>query len=165
MGERDEGFGGGPFDVYRIAVLRGGDRAAVTVAVVAMRRRGLVGAAEPGVLRTTGPLVGRAAHPLEKAVHATLHRPCTLGELTGRARVRVCVGGIRRALAGEGLWHRRPGRPTRAGRRLLRELRRSLPPPATADDLADDQRALEAVALHGDRALFLASRTSPGTRG
>ncbi len=72
-------------------MLRGGDRAVVTVAVVAQHGRGLVEAAEPGFRRNSGPLSGRAAHPLETAVHAAPYRPRTLPELTERARVRTCV--------------------------------------------------------------------------
>ncbi|WP_108952517.1 hypothetical protein [Streptomyces fragilis] len=79
--------------MYRIAVPRGGDRAAVTAAVVAMHGRGPAEAAEPGFLRNTGPLSGRAAHPLEKAVHAAPYRPPALLEPTERARVRECGGG------------------------------------------------------------------------
>jgi hypothetical protein len=154
MGEHGEGDGGRRLDVYRIAVLRGGDRAAVTAAVVAMRRRGLVEAAEPGFLRNTGPLSDRAAHPLEKAVHAALYRPLTLLELTERPRVRMCVRTIRSALVAEGLLHRRPRTPTRAGRRLLRTLREASAPPVAAGDPPDDLRAVEAVALHGDEALW-----------
>jgi uncharacterized membrane protein YgcG len=156
MEEHGEGGGGRPLDAYLVAVLRGGDRAAVTAAVVAMCRRGLVGAAEPGVLRTTGPLSGRAAHPLEKAVHSALYRRCTLLELMRRPRVRACVGTVRSALVAEGLLHRRLHSPTRAGRRLLRELREELPRPVRAADLTDDDRALRAVALHGDEAVLLA---------
>ncbi|WP_151769977.1 TIGR04222 domain-containing membrane protein [Streptomyces abyssomicinicus] len=156
MGGHGGGGGGRPLDVYRVAVLRGGDRAAVTVAVVALCRRGLVEAAEPGVLRTTGPLSGRAAHPLEKAVHAALHRRCTLLELMARPRVRMCVTTVRASLTAEGLLRRRLPVPTRAGHRTLRELRAAHPPPVRAAELADDDSALTAVALHGDQALLLA---------
>ncbi|MER5481562.1 TIGR04222 domain-containing membrane protein [Streptomyces sp. NPDC002734] len=154
MGERGEGDGGRPLDAYRIAVLRGGDRAAVTVAVVALHGRGLVEAAEPGFLKNTGPLSGRAAHPLEKAVHAALYRPLTLLELTERARVRMCVRTLRSALAAEGLLHRRTYTSTRAGRRLLRALGAAAEPPAHATGPPEERDALRAVALRGDAALL-----------
>ncbi|MGW5537713.1 TIGR04222 domain-containing membrane protein [Streptomyces sp. NPDC004009] len=136
-----------------IALLRGGDRAAVTVAVLALHLRGAVEAGRPGTLRRTGAAdAGTFRHPLEKAVRTGLYRPAGPRELTARAVVRRALAGTRAELVAAGLLRALPPGRTRAGRRLLVELRERRPLPDGPDGLAE-QEVLVAVALHGERAL------------
>ncbi|MGQ4416775.1 TIGR04222 domain-containing membrane protein [Streptomyces sp. SAS_269] len=137
-------------DPCAIALLRGGDRAAVTVAVLALHLRGAVDAGRPGTLRRTG--TGDAAtfrHPLEKAVRTGLYRPAGPRELPGRAVVRRALARMRAELVAAGLLRALPAGRTRAARRLLAELRERHPFP----DGPAEQEVLLAVALHGERAL------------
>ncbi|MFF4354875.1 TIGR04222 domain-containing membrane protein [Streptomyces sp. NPDC001530] len=106
-----------------VALLRGGPRAAVTVAVLAPHLRGAADAGRPGTMRTSGASAG-AGLPLEKAVHASLYRPAGMRELLERPRVR----------------------------RTLAELRATRPLPTGREGLTTDDILL-AVALYGDAAL------------
>ncbi|MGV9754706.1 TIGR04222 domain-containing membrane protein [Streptomyces tricolor] len=140
-------------DPCAVALLRGGDRAAVTVAVLALHLRGAVEAGRPGTLRKTG--TGGAEpfrHPLEKAVRTGLYRPAGPRELPGRAVVRRALARMRAELAADGLLRALPPRRTRAARRLLAELRARRPLPDGPDGLPEDE-ALLAAALYGERAL------------
>ncbi|QTE01798.1 TIGR04222 domain-containing membrane protein [Streptomyces cyanogenus] len=140
-------------DPYAVALLRGGDRAAVTVAVLGLHLRGAVEAGRPGTLRRTG--TGRAEpvrHPLEKAVRTGLYRPAGPRELPGRAVVRRALARMRAELAADGLLRVQPPRRTRATRRLLAELRERRPLPDAPDGLPEEE-ALLAAALYGERAL------------
>ncbi|MFJ9833906.1 TIGR04222 domain-containing membrane protein [Streptomyces sp. NPDC101169] len=143
-------------DPCAVALLRGGDRAAVTVAVVALHLRGTVDAGRPGTLRRTGP--GDAAafrHPLEKAVRTGLYRPAGPRELPGRAVVRRALAMMRAELLAAGLLRALPPGRTRAARRLLAGLRERHPlpeGPAGTGGLAEED-VLLAVALHGERGL------------
>ncbi|WP_445282782.1 TIGR04222 domain-containing membrane protein [Streptomyces sp. DSM 118148] len=145
-----------PPDPCAIALLRGGDRAAVTVAVLALHLRGAVDAGRPGTLRRTG--AGDAAtfrHPLEKAVRTGLYRPAGPRELTGRAVVRRALARTRAELVAAGLLRALPPGRTRAARRLLAELGecRPLPSGPAGPDGPAEEEMLLAVALHGERAL------------
>ncbi|MEV5147983.1 TIGR04222 domain-containing membrane protein [Streptomyces sp. NPDC052727] len=140
-------------DPYAVALLSGGDRAAVTVAVLGLHLRGAVEAGRPGTLRRTR--TGRAEpvrHPLEKAVRTGLYRPAGPRELPGRAVVRRALARMRAELAADGLLRELPPRRTRATRRLLAELRERRPLPESPDGLPEEE-ALLAVALYGERAL------------
>ncbi|MEU3412544.1 TIGR04222 domain-containing membrane protein [Streptomyces sp. NPDC006658] len=142
-----------PSGPYAVALLRGGDRAAVTVAVLALHLRGGVEAGRPGTLRKT--TTGGAAphrHPLEKAVRTGLYRPAGPSELPGRAVVRRALVRLRAELTAEGLLRPLPPRRTRAARRLLTSLRERRPLPQGPGGLPEEELLL-AVALYGERAL------------
>ncbi|MFH9663139.1 TIGR04222 domain-containing membrane protein [Streptomyces sp. NPDC017248] len=142
-----------PLDPCAVALLRGGDRAAVTVAVLALHLRGAVEAGRPGTLRKTA--TGGAAplgHPLEKAVRTGLYRPAGPGELPGRAVVRRALVRMRAELAVRGLLRTLPPRRTRAARRALAGLRACRPLPTGPGGLSQAETLL-AVALYGERAL------------
>ncbi|MEV6804687.1 TIGR04222 domain-containing membrane protein [Streptomyces sp. NPDC051132] len=142
-----------PLDPCAVALLRGGDRAAVTVAVLALHLRGAVEAGRPGTLRKTA--TGGAAplgHPLEKAVRTGLYRPAGPGELPGRAVVRRALTRMRAELAVRGLLRTLPPRRTRAARRALAGLRACRPLPTGPGGLSEEETLL-AVALYGERAL------------
>ncbi|MEV7684692.1 TIGR04222 domain-containing membrane protein [Streptomyces bungoensis] len=142
-----------PPDPCAVALLRGGARAAVTVAVVGLHLRGVVLAGRPGTLRRIGtPDALSLRHPLEKAVRTGLYRPAGLRELAERAVVRRALARTRAELAAEGLLRPLPPGRTRAARRLLASLRARRPLPGSRDGLADEE-VLLAVALYGERAL------------
>lgn len=141
---------------HEIAMLRGGPRAAVTVAVVALHLRGAVESGRPGTLRREPrPEQGDVPphrHPLEKAVRVGLYRPAGIRELLGRAVVRRALSRMRAELAGAGLLRLVRFSPTRAARRYLADLRRATPMPQDRAGLAE-REILLAVALYGDPAL------------
>ncbi|MFD8419536.1 TIGR04222 domain-containing membrane protein [Streptomyces sp. NPDC059466] len=145
-------------DPYAVALVRGGPRAAVTVAVLALRLRGVVEAGRPGTMRTSrAPAhadhpADRAAHPLERAVHASLYRPAGMGELLRRTRVRQALAQVRAELTEAGTFRTFPPGPTLAARRLLRRTRAERPLPTGREGLSSHDMLL-AVALHGAGAL------------
>ncbi|MFF8863191.1 TIGR04222 domain-containing membrane protein [Streptomyces sp. NPDC015139] len=143
-----------PPDACAVALLRGGDRAALTVAVLGLHLRGVVEAGRPGTLRRAGGPgdAGPFRHPLEKAVRTGLYRPAGPRELPGRAVVRRALARMRAELRAAGLLRSLPPGPTRAARRELAALRALHPLPDGPDGLPDDQ-VLLTVALHGARAL------------
>ncbi|MFD8999831.1 TIGR04222 domain-containing membrane protein [Streptomyces sp. NPDC059582] len=137
---------------HEIARLRGGPRAAVTVAVLDLHLRGAAAAGRPGTMRSAGPATGQPLAPLAKAVHAALHRPAGLRQLLDRPVVRRALTDLRGELGAAGLLRAFPPGRTRAGRRTLRTLRAEHPLPADGSGLSTRDKLL-AVALYGDRAL------------
>ncbi|MEV8542120.1 TIGR04222 domain-containing membrane protein [Streptomyces sp. NPDC051572] len=138
---------------HEVALLRGGSRAAVTVAVVALHLRGEVRAGRAGTMRASGVAAGAGALPrLTKAVHSALYRPAGMRELLGRRGVDEALGELRGDLVAAGLLRRVPPRRTRAARVLLKSLRTQHPFPAGREGLLWDD-VLLAVALYGDKAL------------
>ncbi|WP_309060632.1 TIGR04222 domain-containing membrane protein [Streptomyces sp.] len=167
---------------HEIALLGGGPRAAVTVAVVALHLRGAVEAGAPGTLRAVDGEAGRAlpalpppgtpldvwpadgpgpAEPvtgarralyLESAVYSCLGEPSEVRELVRHPDVRWAVAEVRVGLAEAGLLRYPLLGPTRAARRRLRVLRKACPVPASRRGLPDHDKLL-AVALHGETAL------------
>ncbi|MFH0175994.1 TIGR04222 domain-containing membrane protein [Streptomyces cacaoi] len=159
---------------YEVALLRGGPRAAVTVAVLALQLRGLVDAGRPGRIRATGAIGASGAPPAEdagdgrpaldalpalpKVVCAALQRPASIAELEARPDVREALSGLRAGLVAAGMLRSLPPRRTRAARRALRALRGGHPLPAGRKGLSTDD-VLMAVALYGESALsVLAAR-------
>lgn len=141
---------------HEIAMLRGGPRAALTVAVVALHLRGAVESGRPGTLRRE-PSPEQAdppphRHPLERAVRVGLYRPAGIRELLDRAVVRKALSRMRAELAAAGLLRLVRASPTRAARRYIADLRRNTPMPRDRTGLAEED-VLLAVALHGDPAL------------
>lgn len=138
-----------------VALLRGGPRAAVKVALVALHLRGAVAPGPAGTIRTSNPAPGTSfgsALALEKAVRGSLYLPAGLRELMDRPRVRRALAELRGEAAAAGLLRRLPPRRTRAARRVLRELRAATPLPAGPEGLSPAE-VLLAVALYGDTAL------------
>lgn len=173
---------------YEVALLRGGPRAAVTVAALALQLRGLVDAGRPGRIRATrapgaagatgaratgAPSAGdtRGGRPTQEAldalpaldtlpetVYAALQRPASLAELEARLDVREALSGLRAGLVAAGMLRSLPPRRTRAARRVLRALREGHPLPTGRKGLSEAD-VLMAVALYGEPALsVLAAR-------
>ncbi|MEU3347642.1 TIGR04222 domain-containing membrane protein [Streptomyces sp. NPDC006700] len=136
---------------HEIAFLRGGRRAAVTVAVLALRAKDAVGPGRGGTMRTTGPARGALPH-LTKTVHAALYRPAGMRQLLDREPVARALTDLRHELTDAGLLRVFPPGRTRAGRQALRDLRDRHPLPTAGKGLSADDRLL-AVALYGDPAL------------
>ncbi|SES09928.1 TIGR04222 domain-containing protein [Streptomyces sp. yr375] len=159
--------GGTPvrLEPYEVALLRGGSRAAVTVAVLALHLRGLIDVGRPGRIRASAvaPSEGteNALPVLPAAVRAALQRPMSVAELEARPEVREALAGVRAGLVAAGMLRSLPPRRTRAARRALSALlvEHPLPPlPADRKGLSADDTLL-AVALHGESALnILAAR-------
>ncbi|MFF5955848.1 TIGR04222 domain-containing membrane protein [Streptomyces luteogriseus] len=142
---------------HEIALLGGGPRAAVTVAVVELYLRGLVEAGLPGTVRAGVADAGRAEQPLSSlaaAVHACLRTPATPTALVKDPGVRLAVAVMRIPLAEAGLLRRPLLGATRAARRHVRDLRREHSLPASRHGLSDSERLL-LVGLHGEGALRL----------
>ncbi|WP_425245003.1 TIGR04222 domain-containing membrane protein [Streptomyces sp. NEAU-NA10] len=145
---------------HEIALLRGGPRAAVTVAAVGLHLRGVVQAGLPGTMRTAeavpaDAIPGQAPSPLpplEKTVHESLRKPCGLRQLVKRSDVRLAVALMRVPLAEAGLLRYPLLGPTRAARRRVRALQELHARPAGRHGLTDHDKLL-AVALHGEAAL------------
>ncbi|MEV5311439.1 TIGR04222 domain-containing membrane protein [Streptomyces sp. NPDC052610] len=139
---------------HEIALLRGGPRAAVTVALVALHLRGVVEPGRPGTVRAVpwDAAVSRLSSPWEDVVHSELEKPLRPRRLTRRPYVRLGVSLIRVRLAEEGLLRWPFLGPTRAARRDLAALRERHPLPARRQGLTDHDKLL-AVALHGEAAL------------
>ncbi|WP_328941849.1 TIGR04222 domain-containing membrane protein [Streptomyces sp. NBC_00250] len=99
-----------------LALLRGGRRAAVTVALVALHQRGAVAAGRKHTIRANGG-PGRTRDPVQLGVHGALHRAFALRDLAVRPEARKAVDALRRELRGAGLL--RPPRRLWAARTLL----------------------------------------------
>ncbi|MFF3334833.1 TIGR04222 domain-containing membrane protein [Streptomyces sp. NPDC002888] len=145
---------------HEIALLRGGPRAAVTVAAVGLHLRGAVEAGRPGTMRTADAVPVDAPPgqpppplpPLESAVRASLEQPCEPRKLAKRPDIRLAVALMRIPLAEAGLLRYPLLGPTRAARRQVRDLQELHPLPAAGRGLTDHDKLL-AVALHGEAAL------------
>ncbi|MGW2303509.1 TIGR04222 domain-containing membrane protein [Streptomyces sp. NPDC001809] len=85
-----------------LALLRGGRRAAVTVALVALHQRGAVAAGRKHTIRANGG-PGRTRDPVQLGVHGALHRAFALRDLTVRPEARRALDALRRELRGAGL--------------------------------------------------------------
>ncbi|MFE6423757.1 TIGR04222 domain-containing membrane protein [Streptomyces enissocaesilis] len=156
------------WEPHEIALLNGGPRGAVTVAVVALH---LKGALETGPRRTlcaTGP-EPEGLGPFEGTVLDCLREPLTARELVRHSDVRLAVALARIPLADEGLLRYPRLGPTRGARRRVEFWRERHPLPTVRHGLSDEDTLL-AVALHGDAALRMllprfalrAGLTAPG---
>ncbi|MFD4262606.1 TIGR04222 domain-containing membrane protein [Streptomyces sp. NPDC058534] len=141
---------------HEVALLRGGPRAAVTVAVVDLYLRGAVDAGPAGTVRARRSEPGTATTalpPLAEAVRWTLdEEPLGIRKLTRHPDVRLAVALMRIPLAEDGLLRYPLLGPTRAARRRVRLLRELHPLPASRRGLTAEDRLL-AVALHDVAAL------------
>ncbi|MFE5793581.1 TIGR04222 domain-containing membrane protein [Streptomyces sp. NPDC056503] len=99
-----------------LALLRGGRRAAVTVALVALHQRGAVAAGRKHTVRANGG-PGRTRDPVQLGVHRSLRNALAVPALALRPEARRAVDGLRAELGRAGLV-RPPGR-RRAARLLL----------------------------------------------
>ncbi|MFE6281708.1 TIGR04222 domain-containing membrane protein [Streptomyces sp. NPDC057877] len=137
-----------------IALLRGGPRAAVTVAVLALHLRGAAMPDRPGTLSPRPLDTGAEGTPLEIAVHSALREPTRLRKLARDPEVRLAVARMRIPLAEAGLLRYPLLGPTRATRREVRALRKRHAMPTSRRGLGDHDKLL-AVALHGEAALHV----------
>ncbi|MEU9592623.1 TIGR04222 domain-containing membrane protein [Streptomyces sp. NPDC048219] len=136
---------------HEIALLGGGPRAAVTVAVVALHLRGAVETGPRRTLCATGP-EPEGLGPFEGTVLDCLHEPLTARELVRHPDVRLALALTRIPLAEDGLLRYPLLGPTRGARRRVAFWRERYPLPAARHGLTDEDTLL-AVALHGDAAL------------
>jgi hypothetical protein len=139
---------------HEIALLRGGPRAAVTVAVVDLYLRGAADAGPPGTVRATpADSAPDSLPPLAQAVRqACLPEPLGVRALTRHPDVRLAVALMRIPLAEAGLLRYPLLGPTRAARRRVRALQARHPLPVSRRGLSDADKLL-AVALHDVAAL------------
>ncbi|MFJ9715532.1 TIGR04222 domain-containing membrane protein [Streptomyces sp. NPDC101213] len=146
---------------YEVALLRGGPRAAVTVAVVALHLRGAVEAGRPGELRASEASSGAAGQAppapsplpqLAEAVRTAPARPAGLSWVREHADVRAALAGLRAGLRSAGLLRALPPHRTGAARRVLDALSADHPLPARRKGLSEAD-VLMAVALYGEPAL------------
>ncbi|MCZ0981934.1 TIGR04222 domain-containing membrane protein [Streptomyces diastatochromogenes] len=93
---------GGRAPPQALALLRGGRRAAVTVALVALHQRGAVAAGRKHTIRANGG-PGRTRDPVQLGVHGALHRALALRALALRPEARRAVDALRGELRGAGL--------------------------------------------------------------
>ncbi|WP_105969994.1 TIGR04222 domain-containing membrane protein [Streptomyces geranii] len=145
-------------DPYYVALLRGGPRDAVTVAVLALHQRGAVEAGRPGTMRVTTRSAGGGPPVLEKAVYAALHRPAGIKELLARPGVRRALAELRGELRDAGLLRRFPPRRPFTTRLTLRSLGKQFPLPVTRKGVQPAD-ALFAVAFYGTPALAVLAPT------
>ncbi|WP_225637075.1 TIGR04222 domain-containing membrane protein [Streptomyces solaniscabiei] len=138
---------------HEIALLGGGPRAAVAVAVVALHLRGAVETGPRRTLCATGP-EPEGLGPFEGTVLDCLREPLTARELVRHPDVRLALALTRIPLAEEGLLRYPRLGPTRGARRRVAFWRDRYPLPAARHGLSDEDTLL-AVALHGDAALRL----------
>ncbi|MEU9294942.1 TIGR04222 domain-containing membrane protein [Streptomyces sp. NPDC048266] len=96
-----------------LALLRGGRRAAVTVALVALHQRGAVAAGRKHTIRANGG-PGRTRDPVQLGVHRALHRAFALRDLVLRPEARRAVDALHGELRATGLM-RSPARRGAAG--------------------------------------------------
>ncbi|MFG3545833.1 TIGR04222 domain-containing membrane protein [Streptomyces sp. NPDC047725] len=144
-----------PLAPHEVALLRGGPRAAVTVAVVDLYLRGAVEPGPPGTVRALPSQPGTGANPpspLAEAVRGCLDEPMGVRRLTRHADVRLAVALMRIPLAEAGLLRYPLLGPTRGARGRVRELRERHPLPAGRHGLTAEERLL-AVALYDTAAL------------
>ncbi|MGX1273132.1 TIGR04222 domain-containing membrane protein [Streptomyces phaeoluteigriseus] len=153
---------------HEVALLRGGPRAAVTVAVVALHLRGAVEVGRPGRLRTSeasseaaGPAAPQPSAPpapplppLAEAVRTALARPAGLPQVQDHADVRAALAELHAGLRSAGLLRALPPHRTRTARRVLDALSAEHPLPAGRKGLSESG-TLMAVALYGEPALHV----------
>jgi hypothetical protein len=139
---------------HEIALLRGGPRAAVTVALVALHLRGMVVPGPPGTVRAVpwDAATAELPPPFEDVVHSALDRPLRPRRLMRHPDVRPAVALTRVPLAEAGLPSRPFLGPPRAARREVAALRARHPLPARRYGLPDHDK-LPVVAPHGEAAL------------
>ncbi|WP_200429544.1 TIGR04222 domain-containing membrane protein [Streptomyces sp. NE5-10] len=115
-GDAGTGSAGTVPDPQALALLRGGRRAAVTVALVALHQHGAVAAGRKHTVRANGG-PGRTRDPVQLGVHRSLRNALALRALALRPEARRAVDGLSAELGRTGLL-RPPGR-HRTARLLL----------------------------------------------
>jgi hypothetical protein len=148
--DTDTDFG---LEPHETALLAGGPRAAVSVALVALWLRGVVETGPRETLCVPGP-PPEELRPFVGTVMDCLAEPLTVRELVRHPDVRLALAVTRIPLADAGLlrWPRLT--PNRTARRRVEFLRERYPLPAHRHGLGDEDTLL-AVALHGEAALRL----------
>lgn len=92
-------------DPQAVALLRGGRRAAVTVALVALQQRGVLTSGRLGTVRADRSAPVGVRDPLQLAVHLSLRRPLGVRLVASQPRVQRALDALRDELAGAGLLH------------------------------------------------------------
>ncbi|MEU8618578.1 TIGR04222 domain-containing membrane protein [Streptomyces sp. NPDC048623] len=144
-----------------LALLRGGPRAAVVVALVALHQRGAVAAGRRGTIRANGG-AGRTRDPLQLGVHRSLQRALTLRLLATRPKARQALDALRAELGRTGLL-RPPGR-HRAARVLLICVPLTVAAGLAANGVSGPALALGAVPVLGAAALLCVPPTTRAAR-
>ncbi|QIJ65485.1 TIGR04222 domain-containing membrane protein [Streptomyces sp. JB150] len=140
---------------HEIALLRGGPRAAVTVALVALHLRRLAEPGRPGTVRAVprDAATAELTSSFEDLIYgALLDRPLRPRRIVRHPDVRLAVALVRVPLAEAGLLRWPFLGPTRAARREVAALRARHRLPVRRHGLTDHDKLL-AVALHGEAAL------------
>ncbi|MFF5971181.1 TIGR04222 domain-containing membrane protein [Streptomyces sp. NPDC012769] len=140
-----------------LALLRGGPRAAVTVALVALHQRGAVAAGRRGTIRANGG-AGRTHDPLQLGVHRSLQRALALRVLATRPTARQALDALSAELGSRGLL-RPPGR-LRAARLLLGSVPVTIGTGLVATGLSGPALAVGAVPVLAAAALFCVPPTT-----
>ncbi|MFP1625018.1 TIGR04222 domain-containing membrane protein [Streptomyces sp. 5K101] len=145
-----------------VALLRGGRRAAVTVALVALQQRGVVTSGRKGTVRIDG-WAAAVRDPLQLAVHTSLRRPVGIRVLLTVPRVQRALDGLHDQCAAQGLL--RPGRRWHAARALLCAVPLTiLAGLVVTPDSPATQTAAAAVPVAGAVALWFVPRQTPAAR-
>jgi hypothetical protein len=149
-------------DLYELAMLSGGPDLAIATAAAQLHGDGLLKSWADGTLQAVGELAG-GAHPLECEVHATVRRERAMtgaalrAELGGRNAIALLTEDLTEAglleTARRGPFGRPRLRPTRAGRRLVDDLRAAAPQLRSHPASGESARA---TALFGGGSLWLA---------
>ncbi|MFF8841638.1 TIGR04222 domain-containing membrane protein [Streptomyces sp. NPDC015127] len=151
----------GPPGPQSVALLRGGRRAAVTVALVALQQRGVVTNGRPGTVRIDG--WGTAVRdPLQLAVHTSLRRPVGIRVLLTVPRVQRALDALHDQCAAQGLL--RPGGRWRAARALLCAVPVTVATGLVATPGSLVGTAAAAVPVAGAAALWFVPRQTPAAR-
>ncbi|MFI9168346.1 hypothetical protein [Streptomyces lincolnensis] len=143
-GVKDSGATARP-EPYAVALLRGGPRAAVTVAELAPRPRGVADAGRPGTVRVSGE-PGGAGQTLP-----ALREPMGVRQLAALPDVRRAPGELRDELARRPVTQASTPPDPRRATRAPRPVRRTTAP-RDREGLSADAIAM-AVAPHGEPAL------------
>ncbi|MFB7864203.1 TIGR04222 domain-containing membrane protein [Streptomyces sp. NPDC056069] len=144
-----------------LALLRGGPRAAVTVALVALHQRGAVAAGRRGTIRANGG-AGRTRDPLQLGVHRSLQRALALKVLATRPKARQALDALRGELGRTGLL-RPPGR-LKAARLLLGLVPVTVAVGLLATGLSGPALALSTVPVLAAAAMLCVPPTTRGAR-
>ncbi|MFF6902098.1 TIGR04222 domain-containing membrane protein [Streptomyces hydrogenans] len=163
-GDAGPGSAGAVPGPQALALLRGGRRAAVTVALVALHQHGAVAAGRKHTVRANGG-PGRTRDPVQLGVHRSLRNALALRALVLRPEARRAVDGLRAELGRTGLL-RPPGR-RRTARLLLAAAPATLAAGLLAGVGAEDGPGPGLVLAAGAPALLAALalwRLPPSTR-
>lgn len=148
-------------DPQTVALLNGGHRAAVTVALVALQQRGVVTNGRPGTVRTDGWATA-IREPLQLAVHVSLRRPLPPHALVTVPRVRRALVALRDRCARAGLL--RSGTRWHTARTQLYAVPVTITIGLVATPVTTPQLVASAVPVAAAAALWFVPRQTPAAR-